>query len=93
MRHAGKPQISASIDETAGGIEGPASHLADRAEAHEFKEFLTIDEAVDVELGALVQLPDADEAQVRFRRQHVHPFDRPDLCCIRHNIGSAKRRS
>ncbi len=70
--------VGGPFDDTALRIEGPGGDFADGAQAHHFEEFLARDEAVDMELGALVDLADADQAQISILGDGAHAGYRGD---------------
>src|SRR5262249_56127191 len=64
MGQAGQALVGAALEKSAAFVVGPAGELADRAELHELAQLLATDEAIYMELGILVHLADADQAQV-----------------------------
>src|SRR6266852_720708 len=64
------------VDQTSLGIKRPTGQFANGAQPHHFKQFLAADEAVNMDLRALVHLADPDKPQVGFGSDRPHFGDR-----------------
>src|SRR6266851_5314440 len=74
--NAGETAVCPSVDDASLGIKRPTGQFANGAQPHHFKQFLAADEAVNMDLRALVHLADPDKPQVGFGSDRPHFGDR-----------------